>query len=273
MASATSLQYWGSIYAQCCDVLLEPGGLQLGLLTDDQFYVLANEVLIDFYEKTGIVKNVFNIQMSAGTSTYAEPDQMSEIDTALAGQTYLHRSSGYYLDNSDPAWALQSNAPTMFREDELPISQLQLSPTPNLTGNDIAFSNEGLGVLAATSSPTDFDITAGTLGPGFGLPSSAIGNPYVEATNIGFGVIATMVPSLGNITAVGDVTSNDLSYILGIPASFRAYLKYGILAKVFGGDSELKDMQKAAYCQARYAEGINLAAAIMANDYTEATAQ
>jgi hypothetical protein len=32
-------------------------------------------------------------------------------------------------------------------------------------------------------------------------------------------------------------------------------------------------MQKAAYCQARYAEGINLAAAIMTGDYTEATAQ
>ena len=271
MPSTTSTQYWSTIYIQCCDVLLEPGGLQLGLLTDDQFYALALEVLIDFYEKTGIVKKVFNIQMTAGASVYPEPDGLSEIETALADQTYLHHSSGYYLDNSDPAWPLQSNQPTMFREDELPISQLQLSPTPNVSGNDIVFSNPGYGQIGMTTTHVDFNVTAST--PGFGVIASFSGNPYLEAVNPGFGVIGAMVPSLGNITAVGEVTPDDLNYILMLPPSFRPYLKYGLLAKIFGSDSELKDMQKAAYCQARYAEGINLAAAIMTGDYTEATAQ
>jgi hypothetical protein len=271
MASGTAAEYWNSIYAQCCDALLEPGGLQLGLLTTDQFYALAQEVLIDFYEKAGIVKKVFNIQMVSGTSTYAEPDAMSEADTALADQTYLHRSSGYYLDNSDPAWPLQSNTPTMFREDELPISQIQLSPTPNTSGNDVAFNNSGYGQIGMTTTHADFNITASTTG--FGVIAGFSGNPYLEAVNPGFGLIAEMTVSSGNITAVGEVTPDGLEGILMLPPSFRLYLKYGILAKVFGSDSELKDMQKAAYCQARYAEGVNLATAIMSSDYTEVSPQ
>lgn len=271
MASGTSAEYWNSLYLQCCDVLLEPGGLQLGLLTTDQFNALALEVLLDFYDKAGLIKKIFNIQMTAGTSIYVEPDQLCEIETALADQTYLHRSSGYYLDNSDPAWMLQSNQPTMFREDVLPINQLQLSPTPNVSGNDIAFNNPGHGQIAATTTHGDFNVTAST--PGFGVIAGFSGNPYLEAVNPGFGLIGTMVPSLGNITAVAEITPDDLDYILMLPVSFRPYLKYGVLAKIFGSDSELKDMQKAAYCQARYAEGINLAAAIMTNDYTEAVPQ
>ena len=271
MASSIYTEYWASIYSQCCDVLLEPGGLQLGLLTTDQFWAIANEVLIDFYGKTDIIKKVFNIQMMAGVSVYPEPDNLSEVDTALANQTYLHRSSGYYLDNTDPAWALQNNAPVMFREDELPISQLQLSPTPNVSGNGVAFTNVGQGVIAAAVSGGDFGITAST--PGFGVIAGFSGNPYLETANPGFGVIGEMVVSSGNITAVGAITPTDMSYLLMLPPSFRVYLKYGILAQIFASDSELKDMQKAYYCQARYAEGVNLAAAIMDSDYSEAVPQ
>ena len=269
MASGTSVEYWNTLYLQCCDVLLEPGGLQLELLTKDQFDTLALEVLIDFFDKTDLIKKVINIQMVAGTSTYAEPDQVSEIETALADQTYLHRSSGYYLDNTDPAWPLQSNQPTMFREDALPVSQLQLSPTPNVSGNGIAFNNAGYGQIGMTTTHVDFNVTASTAG--YGVIAGFSGNPYLEAVNPGFGLIGAMTASLGNITAVCEIAPDDLNYILMLPASFRPYLKYGVLAKIFGSDSELKDMQKAAYCQARYAEGINLAAAIMTGDYTEAS--
>jgi hypothetical protein len=268
MTSATSLQYWGSIYAQCCDVLLEPGGLQLGLLTDDQFYALALEVLLDFFGKTNLVKKIFNMRIMAGIATYPEPDQLSEVDTALVDQTYLHRTSGYYLDNSDPSWGIQNSAPAMFREDELPVGQIELSPTPVLQGNDIPSTNEGWGVIAAISSANDFTITASTAG--FGVINGFTGNPYLESANLGFGMIGDATVSAGNLSAIGPMVPDGLEGILMLPPSFRLYLKYGILAKVFGSDSELKDMQKAAYCSARYAEGVNLAAAIMASDYTEA---
>ena len=259
--------FWLPIYNQICNVLLEPGGLQLGLLTQSQFYVMAQEVLMDFYSKTDIVKKVFNFRMQVGVSTYNEPDQMGDIDTALANQTYMHRTSGYYLDNSNSTWPNLFNAPVEFREDELPVSQLQVVPSPNVGGNDIPMTNEGFGVIASTTLATDFNIVAN--GRGFGQWASFTGNPYISTVNAGFGVISCMTPSEGNITAVATLSPDDLSYFLLLPSPFQLYLKYGILAKIFASDSELKDEQKAYYCEARYAEGVNLAAAILGGDFVE----
>ena len=270
MSSDTATIFWSATYSQCCAALLEPDGLQLGLMTEDEFYALAKEVLIDFFAKTGLVKKVFNARMMVGVPAYPEPDQMGDIETVLANQTYLHRTSGYSLDNSDPAWPSQFEAPAMFREDQIPVSQIQLIPSPNVGGNDVALTNVGWGVM---SSVTAGEFAVFTGAAGFGVPCAFTGNPYVETTDPGFGVISDMTPSAGNITMIAASAPDSLASIAELPASFRIYLKYGILAQVFTTNSELKDMQKAAYCQARYAEGINLAAALMAEDHTESVPQ
>ena len=176
--------YWSSVYSQVCNAILEPGGLQLGLLTPTQFYALAQEVLTDFFGKTGMVKSIFNIRMQVGIPSYPEPDQLGDVDTALASQGYLHRTSGYYLDNSNAAWPSDFNAPVEFREDELPVSTLQLVPNPNTTGNDIATTNAGFGVIGAVSSATDFNYTCA--GNGFGVVGSFAGNPYLDTEGSGF---------------------------------------------------------------------------------------
>jgi hypothetical protein len=258
-----------AIYKQCSNVLLEDGGLTLGLITDSEFYAIANEVVTDFLSKTQIIKKVFCVPLLVGVDTYTKPDQLGEIDEALAGQTHINRTSGFYLDNSDPSWPTQFNQPQSFKEDEVPVNQIQLSPMPNVEGELTYTYDQGYGVPASTSGAVDFDIQANPSTPGYGVFAEAIGNPYLEAAGTGYGVYADMVCSTGNLTMIGNVIPTDPTYIQLIPASFQCYLKYGILSRIFSTNSELKDEQKATYCQARYAEGVNLAGAIMANIYTE----
>ena len=257
------------LYRQCAAILLEDGGFQLGLLTDSEFYTIANEVVMDFLSKTQIIKKIFNVHIVVGVDTYTKPDQLGEIDEALAGQTHINRTSGFYLDNSDPLWPTQFNQSQYFKEDEVTVKQIQLSPMPNVEGELTYTYDQGYGVPASTSGAVDFDIQANPSTPGYGVFAEALGNPYLEATGPGYGVYADMVCSTGNLTMIGKVIPTDPTYIQIIPASFQCYLKYGILSRIFSTNSELKDEQKAAYCQARYAEGVNLAGAIMANIYTE----
>jgi hypothetical protein len=40
------------------------------------------------------------------------------------------------------------------------------------------------------------------------------------------------------------------------------YLSFGMLARIFSGDNELQDNQRAAFCLSNYTEGINLGQAI-----------
>ncbi len=57
-----------------------------------------------------------------------------------------------------------------------------------------------------------------------------------------------------------------------LPDSACLYLSYGILARVFSSDTELKDLQKAKFCEARWQEGVSLFRAIIMEellDYDE----
>lgn len=52
-----------------------------------------------------------------------------------------------------------------------------------------------------------------------------------------------------------------------LPDSAAMYLAWGILQKIYSDDSELKDSQKAAYCGARWQEGINIFRAALLEQY------
>ena len=261
---------WNEIYQQCCDVLLEsgPAGFQLGLITDSEFFTIAGEVLLDFCSKTSLVKKIFCDQIAAGVAVYDEYQLMDECQSVVAMQTHMDRESGYMLDNTDPEWATLYDFPQTYREDQLPPKQLQLSPNPNVTGNQVATVVGGYGVLSSTV-PGEFDITSSLAGPGYGTPCAFGGNPYVEGVNPGYGVLARAVPSTGNLQMFGTALPQNTTNITKqtvielVPDSFTPYLKYGILARIFSSDSELKDSNKAAYCQARFYEAINLTAALM----------
>lgn len=77
-----------------------------------------------------------------------------------------------------------------------------------------------------------------------------------------------MIPNDGNLTLVGSRGLPSVAYTLdsvipdAIPDSFTPALIYGVLARIFSGDSEARDLQRAAYCQARYFEFANAGASV-----------
>ena len=129
---------------------------------------------------------------------------------------------------------------------------------------------------AFTISVSDCALYA--LGPsapaGYGTICGANGNPYLESQNQGYGTWGSAVPSTGNLSILADAVpfSNNptlTGYLELLPDMLVPYIKYGILAQIFVTDSEVKSLQKAAYCQARYQEGVNFMCAIMGTDYQE----
>ncbi len=72
----------------------------------------------------------------------------------------------------------------------------------------------------------------------------------------------------GNLTMVGEKGLPSITYTLNsvipdtIPDSFVPGISYGVLARIFSGDSEARDLQRAAYAQARFLEFCNAGAAI-----------
>lgn len=71
-----------------------------------------------------------------------------------------------------------------------------------------------------------------------------------------------------NLTVVGPQGLPSITYTLDsvipatIPDSFVPGISYGVLARIFSGDSEARDLQRAAYCHARYQEFYSAGAAV-----------
>jgi len=80
----------------------------------------------------------------------------------------------------------------------------------------------------------------------FPTPSESIANALL--------VVATTDTGIGSYTLDTQLT--------GFPDSFLPYLKYGVLATVFGRDGETRDTLRQQYCQSRFQEGCSLAQAI-----------
>lgn len=55
------------------------------------------------------------------------------------------------------------------------------------------------------------------------------------------------------------VTPTGAGVALSVPDDWTPYIFWGVLAQMFGKSGEASDPQRAAYCQARYEEGIELA--------------
>ncbi len=72
-------------------------------------------------------------------------------------------------------------------------------------------------------------------------------------TNIA--VIESVLPDLSALTLD--------STIAGIPRSFGWYIAWGVLWRIFSGDTLIKDPVRAAYAKARFDEGVGLAKTVM----------
>lgn len=250
------------IYTEVCDVLLESGGLTLGMVTEDDFLRFYGETYQDFLQKSGIVKKIANVHVETSVSIYEKPECVMDSEELLYDRRYLHGLSALDLDMLKSGWKTENGTPRRWHEDRLPVRRFQVQPTPPRDGYSVAVTAAFYGTLSAVGAlPADFDIAVSA--PFYGVISSFSGPIYLETMAWGLGTISGLVSDTLNATMIGTakpigVTWDLDSFVEWIPDSFAVYLKWGILQSIFSMDGETKDEQRAAYCGARWNEGIAL---------------
>lgn len=268
------MTYVNDIYKTVCDVLLEPilpnlpaTGLQLGMLTVQQFLDFFSDTFKDFTQESGLVKKLFCQVITNGTGTYAEGDPQMETEDVFYNNRYLSQTDSYNLDALVLNWRTASGTPQTWNEDRVVVKAIQIVPAPSLNGNQVTVSSNYFGTLSAVGSAVTFTFT--TTAPFYGTISSYTGAQYIDPISAEFGTVSNLVPSAANLmmssTAlpVQSKTYQLADLVQGIPDTFAVYLKYGVLERVFKMDGEMKDELRARYCGARFQEGVNLARAIM----------
>jgi hypothetical protein len=129
-------------------------------------------------------------------------------------------------------WRREIGTPRQWHEDNLPLKHLEIFPKSNFDGAAIV----------------------GDVPP--------------------IGKYGGFFPTERNLTMVGPAAPSKKSWALadtldGIPDSFSHYLLFGILEQVFGGESELRDVQRAAYCHARFEEGVQVSIMLASEELLE----
>jgi len=222
------------IYNQFCyDVAEDYGngagpGLSLGLLTFQQWIDLLNEVLVDFMKRTGLVKQIYTQEIVQGQNQYTVPDTMALVEAAYVGGVYLEQSTTEDLYCRFKNWKVFQDVPQAWHDDSIPIKTVELAPVPS-------FSSP-----AFTPQSGDWAVTIGVT-----LTPAGIAR--------GLTLVGTLLPT--TLTALGQS--------LPIPDEFAlTAINYGVLARVYSGDNELADPDKAAFCLQEYENMVALGAAI-----------
>jgi hypothetical protein len=183
-----------------------------------------------------------------GISVYQVPDQLSHVNNVFVSGRLLRRTNLESLNTGTYAWRKQAGIPKSYLEDGLAVKQVQITPVPNYEGTPI---------------PTDGSVAIIT--PPETNEPMAVGDFY--ATWRDYSLVGSQVPldSANNV-----ISTYALATVLnGIPNSAVPYLAWGVLSKMFSDDSESKDEVRARYCSSRYAEGISIFRAILAEKCLE----
>jgi hypothetical protein len=188
---ATSVQ---NIYDQVCSVLLEPSGFTLGITTQQTFLDLFRAVLLDWYQQTGLIKQVCTQTLTSGTATYTVPDDIISPEEAWWGSKYLQKTSMRELDQYEFAWTNRSGPPDRWFDDSLPPKQLTLYKKPNQTGASYA-------AKYGTFYPADRNLavlgTAGTLKTSFALGDTIPNVPDSFSCYLAYGVLEKLFSTDG----------------------------------------------------------------------------
>jgi len=234
--------------------------------TDAQFLLDVWQVVGDFMQRTGLLRFLVNLNVTAGTSSIGYPDYAMDVQEVLYDDRYLRRESGTSLDNLQWQWKnTTSSRPERWHEDRLPVKTVQIQPKPTITGGVVLASTPFYGTISSTSGAATIEFTAAT--PLYGAIASYSSSVYVEVPGRMLGTIGGMVSSAMNATLLSTLRPMVNSFALTdtidfLPDSFLGYIAYGVLAKVFSRDGETRDQAREQYCTARFEEGISLATVI-----------
>jgi len=253
------------VYNRVSSALLEPNGLITGVYTEDQFLLDVWVVVGDFVQRTGMVRSLINLPVTAATAAVGYPDYAMDVQEAFYDDHYLRRESGLSLDNLQRKWRTETSVrPERWHEDRLPVKTVQVQPIPNRNGYTVT-TIPFYGVLSSTATPVTFNIVAAA--PFYGTISSYTGPIFLEVPGRMMGTISGLVSSALNVTLLATMKPAVDAFLMDneidfVPDSFISYIAYGVLAKVFGRDGETRDPARERYCLARWEEGLSLGRSI-----------
>lgn len=112
-----------SLYSKFCYDLLEDGGLALGIVTQQEFLDMLGLVLMDFLQRTGMLRKVYTQQIVGTVSVYSILESNPEL--------YQVFVNGVIVDQSELFAPAQ-------------IITLRIQETPLLDGTKISYQYRGL---------------------------------------------------------------------------------------------------------------------------------
>jgi hypothetical protein len=228
-----------TIYAQVCFVLMEDGGLVLGLISPQQFLDMLGVVILDFAQRASVYQKVFTETVNAGVSQYTVPDDVIKAETCFIGGRLIEKVTEHDLACSFVNWRRKYDTPRQWHEDNLLPKIIEIFPNP---------------------------ISNGVNYPGFTQqPIGKYGDFFAADQNLS--MVGAAGPTITAWTFL-DQSSNPV-LLQTVPDSFSHYIVYGILEQIFSADGETRDLQRALYCRTRWQEGLMLADAIAHEELLE----
>lgn len=255
-----------SLYLDCCEVLLESGGLQTGLLTVSQFLDFYVATMNDFLGETGIIKAIGAQGQQYGQQQYDVPDWIGDIEACFSDGSTLFRDVEQSIASRNRNWRSEIGACRSWRQDKEPMDTVSVYPGPKLQGQ-AGGPDPGIVVAWVPGGASQVQAFIGTLSQSGQVATFASPGTFFAGVNPQ--PIAQF--SRKNICMVGQVVLFSNSVQLGdsiesLPDDFVIFIKYGILSRVWSVDGENKDPQRARYCMARYQEGVSLGKAVMGEE-------
>ncbi len=221
-----------TLYDQTCFVLLEPGGLRLGLFSQAQFLEILGVVLLDFSQRAALYKKIFTTTVNAGIPEFTVPDDVIRPELCFLSGRIIEKVTEADLTQGHFEWRRQWGPLRQWHEDNLAPKRIEVFPKPDFDGVNYPGDPPPIGVYG-DFFPGDHNLT----------------------------IVGPAAPS--KLTwSIGDTLD-------GIPDSFSHYLIYGVLEQVFSAEGETRDEQRALYCRTRWLEGLSLAEAIAIEELLE----
>ena len=231
------------ILQTCLWDLCEDNGLQLGLVTFQQFIDMLNLTILDIAKRTGMLQRIYTQTVQSGIGTYGIPDDLLDIQSVWLAGRYLPPSTQSELNGLIRGWRKVLGVPRYFYTDGLGLKSIGLAPAPNYNGEYIVGPNE----------PSPPHATYGDFSALCQVGANQVTlNPVQHR---GLSIIGTRKP-VTQVTALGDPIP-----LLPDDVALQA-LPFGVLERIFSSDSELLDAQRSAFCHANFAEAVNVFRAI-----------
>lgn len=257
------------VYDGICRVVMEPNGLLLGLLTEREVIDAIGSVVSDLLFDGAVIRRFQIQQIQFGKIQYEEPDWMLNTEQCLVDESHLWMESTFDTATANPDWLTSlPGRPSTYRMDQQEQKKISIQSAPAFSGPVVDLIN-GQPFYGTLSEQQDgFSIAISSSDPFYGVVSGDYDSEtYLESQPAGFGVIENLVTSDGNLMSLGPsqpIRDDDQldDFLADVPNSFLIYIKYGALARIFTDNSELKDLNRAKYCQQRFEEGCRILAAV-----------